>query len=137
MKRFLAVLSVLAMLLSSACAETFADLQQEVNRTAPVNYNINKLHTFAGTIEETNYVDGYHELKIAVDDDGSAAFLPYWSDHAYFIARFFGFPEDLHYAVGDHVAITGTLQPRYTSVRVIWLDIVAINGNEEFWEADP
>lgn len=137
MKRFLAVLTALVAITASAYAETFADLQQEVNRTAPVNYNTSKQHTFSGTIEAVDYVSGYFEIQVAVDDDGSSPFLPYWSDHAYFIARFAGLPEDCHYAVGDHVKITGTLQPRYSSVRVIWLDITAIDGNEEFWEVKP
>lgn len=132
MKRFIAITMIALIVSCSSCAETFGDLQQEVNRTAPVNYDTRKLHVFSGTVVETNYRDMFHELKIAVDDDGSNVFLPYWSDYPYFIARFAGNPEDCHYNIGDHIEITGTLQPRYSSVRVIWLDVVAINGNEDF-----
>ena len=135
MKRFVTILIAIMLAMPAvACPETFYDLQQEINRTAPINYDTQKLHVFSGTIMSIEYKNYCFDMIVAVDDDGSNPFIPYWSEYAYFFARFAAFPDaELKFTVGDHVEITGQLEPKFSSVRVPCLDVVAVNGEEEFW----
>ena len=130
MKKLIAIFLILAMLIPSAVtAETFHDLQMLLFTTAPQNIDTQRIHVFSGTIMEINFYDPYCLLKIAVDEDGDTSLKEYWSDYAYFVARFV--TSDINrfpYHTGDHIKIAGTIDIKFSSVRVPYMLIEMIDG---------
>lgn len=128
MKKLIIALMILALALpAAALADTLADVQDYIYRTAPVRVG-NQVYTLSGEVMEIRHLKNYHwEMVVKVDEE--KAFTAFGSEYPYFIAEFSVY-EDMPFSVGDIVTVCGPVNPMYSSFAVPNINSNTINGIE-------
>lgn len=140
MKKALAASLALALLISAAVPalavrfSSLSELQRFLLKKSPDTIAATAPHSvdIFGTVQEIRWcgANNHYELTLRVDDPDALA--PIGAGGPQLVVHFRLHREQLPAAVGDTIAVSGSLNELYSSVMVPWILAGTINGSSDF-----